>query len=389
MTHDPYRQQPDPWQQPPQFPSSGPPGGQQPPEPPTVPVQYPQGGPPPGSAPPSGTPYGQPPESGPPGPFPPAGPASGGAFGPPPSGFGQGTPGSWPPPAAPTPPRRRTGLIIGLVAGGLTALLCLGGLGLLVVAAVLDDDSETVTAQSPEPQDPTGPTEEPTDPDADPFANSPAANFAVGDAGIELPAPRSVGDFSEEAVEQTLDLVQEALIAARIDPRMVEQRDPGGLIQLMSEDNRDLLEDDFAGGNFGYFATQIADGAVLAEPDPRVEGEVTFDATTDDDGIRVIEVVTAFVWAYAFEIPNDDPELDGIVVIRDEVVWQVPHDDDVRDSSAGLWLWSGEAYAWGIDCDAFDQSLIGPQTEQHFGVGGPGDDEIYDPEGSLEFADTC
>jgi len=50
-------------------------------------------------------------------------------------------------------------------------------------------------------------------------------------------------------------------------------------------------------------------------------------------------------------------------VVRDELVWQVAHEDDVAESSLGLWLWDGEAYAWGIDCAALADGLLSPQTQ--------------------------
>jgi hypothetical protein len=399
MTHDPYQPPPERWQPPP---ATAPVEQPAPPEPPTVPVRYP-----PQSGPPAPTPGATP------GPYPPAGPfgpppgapgTPSGQFGgappgmpppgmPPPGPYPAGAPGQgWPPPPiAPSPPRRRTGLVVGLIAGGLAVLLCVGAVAVTVASTLATRESGSITADGPQLQAP-APTAaaRTTEPDADPFAGSPAADFAEGEAGIELPTARAVGDFSEAEVAATLELVRDAMIATRIDRRMLVERDPANFLRLMASDNRELLEEDFATGRFGYFATQLADEAVLAVPEPRVEGTVTFSASADDSDIRVIEVVTSFVWAYAFEVPSDDPDLDGIVVIRDELVWQVPHEDDVLPSSTGLWLWQGEAYAWGIDCDALDESLIGPQTERRFSFGGPSEESgIFDPDRPLDFADTC
>lgn len=299
-------------------------------------------------------------------------------------------PPGWPPPAAPgPPPRRRTGLVIGLVAGGLVLVLCLGGIAGIGIWALSGEESSEAS-----PSQPVDPTAAPDgDPAAggDPFAASPAATFAEGADGIALPEPRQVGDFSADQVADALAQVRDAMVAARIEQTMLVERDPEPFLALMSPHNQSFLRDDFESGAFGYFATQLVDGAQLAVPSPRVEGEITYEATTDSEDIRVIEIVTSFVWAYAFEVPGNDPELDGIVVVRDELVWHMPAEDDVLADSAGLWLWEGEAYAWGIDCDAFDQSLIGPQTEPGDGIGGPPDDEseIYDPDGSLDIPDTC
>jgi hypothetical protein len=62
----------------------------------------------------------------------------------------------------------------------------------------------------------------------------------------------------------------------------------------------------------------------------------------------------------------------------------------VAESSHGLWLWDGAAYAWGIDCAISEEGLLSPQTKLSDAAGGPEDDsEIFDPSGSLDIPDTC
>jgi hypothetical protein len=279
------------------------------------------------------------------------------------------------PPTAP-PPQRKTGVVVGFVAGGVVLVLCLVGLGIVGLRTLSESE-----------EDPDRPLEQ----SGDPYASTPAAGFAEGVDGIRLPEAQAAGDFTADQVADTLERVEEALIATRLDSAMLLDHDPEPFIALMSEDNQPGLREDFETGAFGYFASQLADGAALAVATPRVDGEITFEATTDEGGYRVIEVVTSFVWAYAFEVASDDPDLHGIVVVRDELVWQVAHADDVADSSEGLWLWDGEAYAWGIECDAFDQGLLSPQTELQFDFYGDSADEedVFDPQGSLNLGNTC
>jgi hypothetical protein len=262
----------------------------------------------------------------------------------------------------------------------------MGGLGLVAFRA-LDSFNEDPTAFG-DPPTVDGPAAE--DPvSTDPFAGTPAAAFADGEEGITLPAAEAVGDFSQDEVAGALEQVRAAMIATRIDQQMLVDRDPGPFLQLMSEANRDFLQQDFEGASFGYFASQLADGSELAVATPRVDGQVSYEATLDSGGIRVVEVVTSFVWAYAFVVPDGDPELDGIVVVRDELVWHLPHEDDVIPEATGLWLWEGEAYAWGIDCDAFDQGFLAPQRELSVGFDGPEEGEVFDSQGSLDIPSTC
>jgi hypothetical protein len=370
MTYDPYGQhdpQPSPYP-PQQYP------GQQPQYPPPQYPQYPQY--PPGQ-------YGQP---GPEDPTAPVVPSQGSGA---PYGIGQYASPSWPPPVVagpPTapPPTRKTGVVVGFVAGGVVLLLCLVGLGIVGLRELgKSEDGPT--------DDPITQGDDPAGQSGDPYASTPAADFAEGADGIQLPEAQAVGDFTADQVADTLQRVEEALIATRLDSTMLLDHDPEPFIALMSEDNQAGLREEFGTGTFGYFASQIADGTALAVQTPRVDGEIAFEATTDESGYRVIEVVTSFVWAYAFEVPSDDPDLHGIVVVRDELVWQVAHSDDVADSSEGLWLWDGEAYAWGIECDPFDQGLLSPQTELQFDFSGDSADEedVFDPEGSLNLGNTC
>lgn len=291
------------------------------------------------------------------------------------------------PPGGAPPRKPRTGLIIGMVAGGVVLVLCLGGLAVAGTRLLGEDDPEN--PPSTELANPPGnPTEEA--PNADPFANTPAAGFAAGAEGIEMPEPTAIGEFSEEQVGDALDQVRDSLIATRIDEAMLIEHDADSFVSTMAEDNQEGLQNAFNDGQFGYFASQLADGAELAVPEPRVQGTVTFEATVDEGGFNVIEVVTQFVWAYAFVVPNDNPDLDGIVVVRDRLVWQVADPSEVSDTSQGLWLWDGEGYASGIDCEQFEQSLLAPQSELSFGSGeGPDEGEVYDPEGSLDLPDTC
>jgi hypothetical protein len=294
-------------------------------------------------------------------------------------------PGSVPPGGVP-PRKPRTGMIVGLAAGGVALVLCLGGLA--VAGTRLLDDDDPTDPPATNVAEPGNPTEAPGN--DDPFADTPAADFASGADGIRLPEPTAVGDFSADQVSDMLDQVREALIITRLDETMLFDHDPEPFISQMAEDNQEALRNAFDDGEFGYFATQVADGVELAVPEPRVDGTITFEATVDEGGFNVIEVVTKFVWAYAFVPPSNEPELDGIVVVRDELVWQVANPDEVRDTSRGLWLWDGEGYASGIDCEQFEQSLLAPQTELSFGGGqGPDEGEVFDPEGSLDLPDTC
>ncbi|WP_236648434.1 hypothetical protein [Micromonospora sicca] len=132
----------------------------------------------------------------------------------------------------------------------------------------------------------------------------------------------------------------------------------------------------------------LTPGARMTGDQPRAKGRISYRATKDAGGIRILEVTTNFVWAYAFRTSGTVPG-DGVVVVHDTVVWSVPHPDDVDRSSNGLWIEEANLFASNIDCAAFDKGLLDLGTPS---VGGPDDpdpDAVFDPDKTLDLPDTC
>jgi hypothetical protein len=61
---------------------------------------------------------------------------------------------------------------------------------------------------------------------AGPFARTPAARWAEGEAGITLPPGAAVTDFAAEEVAAHLATVKAALVAGRLDHKMLVDHDP-------------------------------------------------------------------------------------------------------------------------------------------------------------------
>ncbi|MFE9690546.1 hypothetical protein [Micromonospora sp. NPDC005806] len=223
---------------------------------------------------------------------------------------------------------------------------------------------------------------------AGPFDGTPAAAFPEGQAGIALPAAKRTGPFTQKQVAAALAKVRTALVTARLDRRFMTTTDPDPFVRQFAPDARASLRRDFASDTFAAYASRLAPGARLTADQPRVKGRISYRATKDADGIRILAVTTNFVWAYAFQTSSTVPG-DGVVVVHDTVVWSVPHPDDVDRSSNGLWIEDADSYAANIDCPAFDKGLLilgGPS------VGGPADpdpDAVFDPDTTLDRPDTC
>ncbi|HEX6873162.1 MAG TPA: hypothetical protein VF163_18850, partial [Micromonosporaceae bacterium] len=139
--------------------------------------------------------------------------------------------------------------------------------------------------------------------------------------------------------------------------------------------------------NFFSFASQVAPGHSLTSDAIRVKGRVTFRATKEDD-IRLLEVITNFVWVYPFAGTANKPG-DRLVIVHDEVHWVFPVDADVEKSSRGMWINEAQGYASNIDCDLLDQSLLALGKPTFVPGAGDDPDTAFDPDRSLDIEGTC
>jgi hypothetical protein len=218
----------------------------------------------------------------------------------------------------------------------------------------------------------------------DPYAGTPAQSYAAGTAGITMPDATALGPFSAVDVTDALILVRAALVAGRLDPRMVVQRDPADFLALLAEAERTRVREQFAAGTFAAYATQVAPGYRLAAAEPRVAGRMTYRLAT---GIMAsaVEVVTNFVWVYAFAAPGLP-----IVVVHDEVTWRVFDVEKVFPDQRGLWLIDSNAYMSNVDCSLAVKAFLAPAQAPVVHPSGERDpDTLYDPARSLDVAKTC
>jgi hypothetical protein len=317
---------------------------------------------------PQGQPYpGQPyPPPAAPYPPPPAGayPPPGGAYPPPPGQF---------PVATPPPPKKRGPLA---AIGGVAVIIVIAVAAFVVRAALhtganalLDNGSSAAAPKTP-------------------FEATPADAFPRGEAGIVVPAATDVPGFAKDDVAKALDSVKKALVAGRLDPKMLTGHDTSTFMGLFAPAMKPDLQTYFDKKEFLPFATQIAPNFKLTSDPVRVKGEMTFEGTTTD-GLRVIQVVTNFVWVYPFTGDLKDPG-DHLVTIHDKITWLFPHPEDVVDEAIGMNMSEWEAFASNMDCGLFDQSLIG-LGKPRLTVGGASDDPnaAFDPNGTLNVTDTC
>jgi hypothetical protein len=221
---------------------------------------------------------------------------------------------------------------------------------------------------------------------AGPFARTPAALWAEGEAGITLPPGAAVTDFAAEEVAADLATVKAALVAGRLDHKMLVDHDPSAFLDLLAPDARTDTGQQYRSRNMLGLVTSIDPDAHLDSRPPRVSGRMTFLSTMDDEHRTVLEIVTNYVWAYAFDTGH-------ISLIHDEVHWRFYLDRDVLASSRGLWVFHYIGYWFNMDCDASHRGLLAPPRPYSGGGATSPDpenqDNYYDPNHTLEIGRGC
>lgn len=384
----------------PQYPPYG--GGNQPPYPPQAPPP-PYQGQPPYQGPPQQPQWGQAPqqpwEQNPPtAPFPPPPPGQYGAApaqSPPPWG-GQppewgAQPPEWATAQAPKPARSMAAKVWPKVAGslGVIVAVCVLGLFKAGVGGFLDASDEKDKAY-PTASHPSGiaATSTATAAAGGPFAGTPAAKYPEGAAGITLPKAAAAGGFSAKQVSAALTSVKKVMVAGRLDTPMLVNRNPGPFLKLLAPAARTDMRKDFSSDDFSVYATQFAPGVKRAKEAPRVKGRISYRATKVE-GIPVLEVTTNFVWVYPFQVSGSRAG-DGLVIVHDELVWQILQPSKVKTDYRGVWLDHGEFYASNIDCDQLEKGLIAPgKLEVGLDPGKDDPDSLFDPDRTLNIDTSC
>ncbi|WBB70366.1 hypothetical protein [Micromonospora sp. WMMD812] len=218
------------------------------------------------------------------------------------------------------------------------------------------------------------------------YVGTPAESFAAGADAIELPAATAAGPFTAKQVANALDQVRQALVAARLAPSMVAADEPGPFLALLAEDNRDEVRADLADGASLNYATRIdpdANPGWVRDDGVRAKGTVSFRATTDADGFRVVEITTSFLWVYSFDLwqAQKYPPGTELVTIRDRVVWHLPHPDDVLPASRGLWVAEAASTVQNADCAAIRRGYLALEKKDRLGIPTPGPTgDVYQPD---------
>ncbi|ONI85671.1 hypothetical protein ALI22I_28300 [Saccharothrix sp. ALI-22-I] len=193
----------------------------------------------------------------------------------------------------------------------------------------------------------------------EPFAGTTAAPWADGAAGVVVPEARQVGTFPADQVEAAYQRVREAVVAARLDRRVVQEHDLEPFFGLFAPDLRDSLRVLFDGRNDGEAAlvvTRVAEGSRLAEVEPKVRGEMAAEAGPGGE----LVVRTDYTFAYAFT--PDRPEavrgpMDVVALSRFQVRYAIRTGDP---GVTGLWADASAGSLHSIACSAAKRGYLAP-----------------------------
>ncbi|MEU6892124.1 hypothetical protein ABZ934_10040 [Streptomyces sp. NPDC046557] len=142
------------------------------------------------------------------------------------------------------------------------------------------------------------------------FANSPAAQYLVGAAGISLPAVRRTPHFSESQVLSALSIAKDYLVRSSLDPDVLAGAasrpvrvllDPGQGAQF--DQSMTSPSGDGRHAATGWLVRFDAGTAALADARVRVNGTLTFDEVTPD----ALQVTSDHTFVYAVRPANGSP----------------------------------------------------------------------------------
>ncbi|GAB2919524.1 hypothetical protein [Streptomyces mayteni] len=246
----------------------------------------------------------------------------------------------------------------------------LGG-GEPAAVATLPVETERPAAPPPEESLPDRPTVD------DPFAGSPAREWAEGADGIEMPAAEPVGLISEERMAEALGLAREFLIGTNLDPEVLAGAVPEEGLAVLdpgSDDIADYVARSLDEPSQEYDATTLFtrfhdDHATVLDGVVKVRGRT--EVTEFGDGSAMLNLDYTFVYPL---ISTDGTEEVTRAVVRRVIDFQVLDHERWQSTPGTLWLYEWSVDLGNDDCavtDGFLNPLFDSQLLTNPGPTGP------------------
>jgi hypothetical protein len=217
------------------------------------------------------------------------------------------------------------------------------------------------------------PTENP-----DPFAGTMAAEYPEGAAGIVLPPAKQVGPWTPAQVTDIMAKTKQTLVAARLDPQIVEQGNAAGYLATISEGARATVSRNLQTGEALGYVTQLSTEYTLIQQ-PRVKGSMTVSLGPKKE----LVVGADYVWIYPLDGPvgDDAPRGPGskLVVVHTIESYQWFASKSVAPKDTGLRPGAGKLYTVNMDCDLAKSGKLGLQRAAPGNPQNVPDAKAYDP----------
>ncbi|HEV7754863.1 MAG TPA: hypothetical protein VGO94_03295 [Mycobacteriales bacterium] len=215
---------------------------------------------------------------------------------------------------------------------------------------------------------------------SDPFDGTPAERYAVGIRGVVLPKPKQVGSWPASDVRTVMTQTRSVLVAARLDPRVVQRGSTAAYLKLLSPATRGMVSASIRRGGPGLgYVTRLAPGFTL---DPkakiRVAGKMT--ARAGRDGQLV--VMADYVWVYPLRGGKPSAAAgpgSTLVVLHTVESYEVYRPEAIAASDRGLRPGGGNSYTFNMDCSLVGKGLLGLPPPDQGGRPSSPDDAAYSP----------
>ncbi len=222
----------------------------------------------------------------------------------------------------------------------------------------------------------------------EPFIHTPAELFRSGAASFELPAPKPIGKHSAIEVAANMRAATNLLFLTRLDPRLVERRQPAALLAALSPRERQRTAADLASADGSGAVTRLAPGSTLLAP-PRYKGTMTVKAGPTGD----VVVATDYVFVYALKPAHEVYDrVDTHIVVRSQMEFQFIADRRWSDADQGVSFGRSSGYYSNMDCAQFERGLLAlpsPSDPTGTGVEALDPKDYYRVDIPLPTASTC
>jgi hypothetical protein len=149
---------------------------------------------------------------------------------------------------------------------------------------------------------------------SDPFADSPAAHWADGAAGITIPAAKAHGPYSAAQVRSAYETTRKMLIAGNLDWPTLRGGTPTAFEHLLIKDERadfvnglhtTALYKDGSEKNTRTWITSFAPGSTqFVTTDVKVHGTMSA-SVAKESGTEVLRITVDYLFVFAVEPPGD------------------------------------------------------------------------------------